>query len=513
MRYNKVIDEIFTDEKPFINRVDEQSYSIKNIIFNPDRNIVSLPQQSVVSLILEDNLFDPFDKGEIILKDNQLSLERNSTQQNAFNGINFRGDGKDLYHLDIKPLENDGILDDNFYDVFGYRKTFCIYDVENILDDPNNTLKKISFFDNDKQLLLEKSLFFSTSKMQNLEDLKPLIFKNNRARGSLTGVAIRRILKDGLNAEDDSLIFNIDNGNFTDFEDGKSFIFYTSPPNNKAYDDLMYFYDHHVSEQAGEDFSFLKKNNFNGKYKLQSLSNLYEKNYQNENDLPGQLFYEQITISNSGEINEDPIGSDLKSPAGAPSFGEKSTAINYNFFNINSLLNIEKVNSKIVHSYNFDRKLFQFDVEKSNINNAKNTFNELYVDGKVKGKDKNPFSSFIINNNKKINLNYENVHSLYGSDENIRLSYGINKLLKNAFLSNIGVEVYIKGQVFRKSGTFFSLERAENYVENDFDNKLLGTYLILKVEHIFNDTNNYYNKIVGVKSHFFDDPKITEDIL
>ena len=109
--------------------------------------------------------------------------------------------------------------------------------------------------------------------------------------------------------------------------------------------------------------------------------------------------------------------------------------------------------------------------------------------------------------------NYENVYSLYGEDQNIRLAKGINKLLKNTFLSNIGVEVFVKGQVFRKSGTFFSLERSENYIENDLDNKLLGSYLILKVEHIFNDQNNYFNKIVGVKTHFFDDPKINVDIL
>jgi len=515
MRYRKTIEKVFPKNEDFLNRVDQQNYIIRNVIFNPDKNIVSIPQQSIISLQIEDSLFDPFDKGQIIFKDNQFALERNSTQENAFNGINFRGDGKDLYHLDMLPVEKEEeLLDDDFYNVFGYSKTFSVYDVENLLDDPNNIIKKLSFYDYDKQLLLDKTIFFSTSKIGKVEELKNLIFLNNQERGSLTGIALRDILKNGMNVDDDTLIFDKDDeGNYVDFEDGKSFMFYTSPPNNKAYEDLLYFCDNHVSDSTGGDFSFLKKNNYNGKYGLQSLSEIYKQNYREGQDEPGSLFFEKIIISNSGEFNDDPIGSDLKTPKNSPSFGEKSSAINYNFFNINTVLNVENVNSKIVHSYNHDNKSFQFDVEKGNIENAKDSFNFLYVAGKVKGKDKSPFSSFLINNTKKLNLNYENVYSLYGQNENVRLNKGLNKLLKNNFLTNIGVEIYIKGQVFRKSGTFFALERAENYVENDFDNKLLGSYLILKVEHILDDKNKYYNKLVGVKTHFYRDPIINEDIL
>ena len=196
MRYKKTIDEIFPENDSFINRIDQQNYFFRNVFFNPDNNIISLPKQSIVSLMIEDDLFNPFDKGQIIFKDNQLSLERNSTQETSFNGINFRGDGKDLYHVDILPFENDEeLLDDEFYDVFGYSKTFSIFDVENLLDDPNDILKKISFHDYDKQMLINKSLFFSTSKIGKEEELKNLIFKNNQDRGSLTGISLRSILK------------------------------------------------------------------------------------------------------------------------------------------------------------------------------------------------------------------------------------------------------------------------------------------------------------------------------
>jgi len=132
---------------------------------------------------------------------------------------------------------------------------------------------------------------------------------------------------------------------------------------------------------------------------------------------------------------------------------------------------------------------------------------------KVKGKDNNPYPNIILNNSKIQNFNYENTFSLYGDNENIRLTQGVNKLLKSAFLTNIGVEIFIKGQTFRKSGRFFTLDRAENYPDNVLDKKMLGTYLILNVEHIINGDNTYLNKIIGVKTYTYEDLKFTQNVL
>jgi hypothetical protein len=108
------------------------------------------------------------------------------------------------------------------------------------------------------------------------------------------------------------------------------------------------------------------------------------------------------------------------------------------------------------------------------------------------------------------NLNFINVYSEYGDSSIIRKSYGINKLLKNALITNMGVEIIVKGQLQRKSGRFFSLDRADDYIENTFDNKLLGIYFILDVEHFF-DKNNYYNRIIATKTYHFDDPRFFEE--
>ena len=75
------------------------------------------------------------------------------------------------------------------------------------------------------------------------------------------------------------------------------------------------------------------------------------------------------------------------------------------------------------------------------------------------------------------------------------------------------MEIFIKGQMFRKSGKFFTLDRAERYPDNMLDKKMLGTYLILSVEHIINGDNTYLNKIIGVKTYTYEDLKFTQNVL
>ena len=113
----------------------------------------------------------------------------------------------------------------------------------------------------------------------------------------------------------------------------------------------------------------------------------------------------------------------------------------------------------------------------------------------------------------KQNLTFNNIFSEYGDNSDIRKSYGINKLLRNALVTNMGVEIIVKGQTLRRSGTFFSLDRAGDYIDNTFDNKLLGIYFIAEVQHEFVNDTEYFNKIIGIKTYHYEDPKFREDMI
>ena len=88
---------------------------------------------------------------------------------------------------------------------------------------------------------------------------------------------------------------------------------------------------------------------------------------------------------------------------------------------------------------------------------------------------------------------------------------GLNELLKEGLLTNIGVELTLKGQLFRKSGKFISVERAGEYTDNNFDKKFIGIYFILEVNTVI-EGNNFINKVIAVKTYFFDDLKYNEEV-
>ena len=199
-----------------------------------------------------------------------------------------------------------------------------------------------------------------------------------------------------------------------------------------------------------------------------------------------------------------------RSPKNAPSFNEKSQALDVKFYNTSFDILNERVNTKIIHEYNHKDKTFNIMQKDSNVINSKDKFNDYYVQNML-GKTK-PFPSQINTNLKKLNFNYENVYNLYGGNENVRISKGLNKLLKNTIMSNLGVEITLKGQMFRKAGKFISLDRSSMDPKNKFDDRFLGTYFIINVDHNFIKDDLYINRIFAVKTYYFDNLEFNEDL-
>lgn len=180
------------------------------------------------------------------------------------------------------------------------------------------------------------------------------------------------------------------------------------------------------------------------------------------------------------------------------------------FFNTSADTYNEKINTKIVHSYDNNDKKFLLRQKESNIINAKDVFTTNYVSN-MKGNNDSPAPSLITTQTKTSNINYQDVYSLY-KNEDVMLGKGLNELLKDGILTNMGVELKLKGQLFRRSGKFISIERAENYADNDFDKKFLGIYFILEVNTTIEDDNNYTNNIIAVKTYFFDNLNYNENV-
>ena len=514
-------------EEQFVYIIDNQKYLFKGVLNNPEGDLLTITKASILSLELTDSLFDPWVFGSIIIDNTESAIERyvsdpsfEEFNQNSVKtkGYTVRGDARDFLTIEIIPLDHDYekynymTNSESFNNVFGLRYVFCLEDYEPIRYNEKDAIR-YRIADYDLEILKERKSFFNSVDVLpgDTENISQL---SNADRAAPTGDCLKRIITNSLN-EPNSIYTTVDgvSGTLTpDFESGTSRIFYSSSADSNSYEDIMYLLKHHVSNTSYNDFSFLKKQNGSGEYTLQSAGKMFSQAYNKSKGVAGIRLFENFTIT-GGESEDDPvIQGDRKKPDNVLEFGEKSEIIDYKFFNTEGSSYKDKVKTRIVHSYNFKDKLFNIDILENNVQTAREKFSENYVTN-LKGKDNDPSPNFPLTQMQVSNLSFDNVFSLYGEDSEVRKSVGINRLLKNALVLNMGVEIVVKGQVHRKSGNFFSIDRLGSYVDNDYDNKLLGIYYIAEVKHEFVNDNEYYNRLIGIKTYHYTDPKYREDIL
>tara|TARA_R110001592_G_scaffold333415_2_gene617220 strand:- start:801 stop:2390 length:1590 start_codon:yes stop_codon:yes gene_type:complete len=515
------------EAKAHSNKIDNQFYYIRAALVNPDGERLDLSKGSLYNISLNDNLFDPFLKAEITLYNDNNAIERTTpTSLNSQNGFTFRGDGRDVLFLEIIPLKNTDkeykLEEDIKYNqVFSLRNLFTVIEDNDVVIE-GVSYKKLKLYDLDQRKLKEKNLDFNSintiqfSENNSLSGV-PLFNLDNDERGNNTGILMRELLKFALVQGDEDIFYTVKPGQASqqsqaktvvDFENGSSVINYASNAYKKAIDDLNYIYDLHTSNLDSKDFSILKKDYFTGKYTLINSKSFFDRAYNKDSDEGGTFLLEKINISGSGSPKVNNAGG--KSPKNTPQFNEKSQALNVKFFNTSFDILNEKVNTKIVHEYDFKTKTFNILQNDGNILNAAEKFNNYYVEN-MKGQPK-PYPSLINTNLKKLNFNYENIYNLYGGNKDITLSKGLNKLLKSSVITNLGIEVQLKGQMFRRSGKFITIDRDSMDPKNKFDDRFLGTYFIINVDHTFMKDDLYINRIYAVKTYYFDNLKFNDNL-
>lgn len=505
-------------------KIDGQFYYIKAVLLNPDGDRLDLTKNSLYNISLTDNLFDPFLKAEILVYNDNHTIERTTpTSLNSQNGFTFRGDGRDVLFLEIIPLKStkeEYKLEEalEYNTVFSLRNSFTVIEDTDIVIE-GVLYKKLKLYDLDKRKLLEKNIHFNsvdTINFTNNNKLSGISVYNldNDERGNNTGTMIRELLKFALVQNDSDIFYTSRSSNdsneinYIDFENGSTKVNYSSNSYKKAYDDLNYLYDLHNTNLASGDSSVLKKDYFTGKYTLINIKSFFDRAYNKRKDEAGPYLIEKINISGSGNLKTDKTGK--KNPKNTPEFNEKSQALNVKFFNTSFDILNEKVNTKIVHEYDFENKKFNVLQSESNIINAKSKFKEYYVDN-MKGL-KQPYPSQITTNLKKLNYNYEDIYNLYSDNPGVRKSKGLDRLLKSTIVSNLGIEVQLKGQLFRRSGKFISIDRNNFEPKNKFDDRFLGIYFIINVDHTFIKDDLYINKIYAVKTYYFDNLNFNENL-
>lgn len=494
------------DDTSYI-RLNDQDFEFMVALTNQIDPAAPINKGAIVRLVIEEGFSTWWSKGFLVFDNKHNAFERpkNDDIEEEFS-YKFRNDGKDLIVFRLRPViagQPSDLLPD---DTWNIEYVFSIYDVQDITDGVNadTKYKKLFFWEYDYQLLLQKNISWSTSEVE------PAV-NNNPAQASdenrlvFTGDAIKSFLTKVLDHKAQEFSDNWDKGG--------SKIEYCTQAYENADNTLQYILKKHVGE-VNNDPCFLDRERFTKKWELQSLSKIFTKAIETNGPGPYQIEHFFIDSLSEMESSFQESGSDIvKNPApyktptlpkGKVSFERNIQLRDYSMIKSHEFVDMAAMDNMFVignvptYSNDFAGKQFNLEFEDNDIVNIKEFFKRNYTD-KLKHPGCNPDPLFTLNKIKNDALTVSNVYSL-GHSANSRLADSRNEVLKAALLLNQCIVFRVKGMSFRTAGRFIGIDREIGATQNEFDNKLLGQWLIINVKHILVD-EAYINEITAVKIH------------
>lgn len=443
----------------------------------------------------------------------------------------FRGDGFDLLRVMIMPksVVSDGpvgkggltITKNDTKWMLSY--LFSIYDVEDVNEIPElqgitSTYMKclrLKFHDVRYQMLQTTNLEYSSALPKSSKFVPN--FQSDIAYGSgvlHTGNMLKDIFNEALA---NPLLGGCNEFEIKDsdpWDKGKSELFYTSPAQYSAADDISYVYSHHVSEKKleggveadyydmcvlhtdrAEKFGLLEK------IALTPMSEFFEKAGK---DKPGDLQKEHFFVTSNTEektatsFYRAPIGGEGKNiDLKTSKYGQ---IMSYSFVDMSAAINSNMFCSTPVYSVDIGNREFNTEFRGNDIISARRMIANSYISKLFKaGTDNEKLFLPTIHKNKG-DINIFPTFSLNGTNPTVRQKNGLHQLLYTGVFQNACICFKVYGLTFRESGTFIGIDKSEGCADNDYNNKLYGQWFVVKVDHIF-EAGAYVNLIYAVKVH------------
>ena len=187
--------------QPFLYKIENDEYYIRGIFLNHNGDRLEITKQSLFSLNFNDSIYEPFIDGVITILNKEDSLERTvEGKSKTIKGFNYRGDGKDVFYIEIVPIQDtgkkSGVLGDEnlkYNRVFSLQNLFACVDEETIYIN-GVQYKRIKLMDLDKKRLTEKKIQFNSAEVISDENSKKQdIYKDNNERAAETIRTINRL--------------------------------------------------------------------------------------------------------------------------------------------------------------------------------------------------------------------------------------------------------------------------------------------------------------------------------
>ena len=498
-------------------------YEFELVLVNEFFNIY-IPHNIVESVVIVDDLYNVFTTATIILDNSRNNIDifsvykRGVKQVRENKSYNFLGSGNDFFKLHLKPKSDDTeTVDPSRFrsDPFSIDFQLTIQDEDEVLTGNGQKRRIYQCIDIREYILQTDKRGFSCINEPNFVKngfrVKQL---DDTSKISPTGDIIKHILTESLKETDP--VFN-DN-----WDSGESRLFYSSPQNFSAFDDIEYLLDFHVSSVI-KDNSILKFER-GGSFSLRSFSDYFALNRTGNSAGPymQDFFAYEDNTSKSATTSAPIFALDQLTPAIKFSFDNVTNIANlpplpeFNFLNRTGIDGYNYLISYGVNTYDLYSKKFSIQQPVNSVENQKTFIDNNYT---KKFGGTAPTTAYYIDTVKSSNRVFKSDFCL-PVDTNSCQKYGLNKALKKYVDSSPCISFDTEGFSHRESGKFMSLVNTQLETDSVFASLFSGEWLVTKIVHNFTG-GRYVNNITGVKTYFYDkvsiasvaeDPDLAEKI-
>lgn len=455
----------------------------------------------------------------------------------------FRADGFDYLRVCIKPINKsknkkannlDGVkaipeinTEDSKW-ILSY--LFSITNIEDINDipalrgpmGPFMKCLKLSFHDFRYQILKTTNLEYSTALNPEANQESNLYNRGTLPTGKAMLEIFNKALTNPMNGGSQALAIT---PTPEKWDDGIGELFYTSPAQYNAEDDVEYLLANHVSstplgttqEAVGppnpnqpRDMCLIHTERPSSVTQLESiclspLTNFFKQAGAGASE-PGPLQYEHFFVTGDTDGVSAPTNK-LKAPIGPPDgnidikTAKYGQILSYSFVDIAPTLNAEEFRTTPVHSVDLRERKFKIEYKTNDVVAARKAISDGYINKKMYLEKEGGEQNFLLQiHESKKSVNVFPTFSLNSDNPLVRQKNGLHKLLYNGVFQNQCICFSVLGLTFRESGTFIAIDKTKGAAPNDYNNKLYGQWFVIRVDHIF-DAGQYINTIYAIKLH------------
>jgi len=487
-----------TSQKHFYAKYGNEEFYLSISLSNNLGQCIFLQRNSMLHLTIEDNIFNPFHQGVMLLSNDQALIEKSPSP------YVFLGNGRDVLDIEIIPLKNGNFdrdsTDERNKEFLGLRFSFVITEaVDTLYNDI--ICKKLVFVEYSQYMMSEN--IFNIFTLQKAGGLVGNYMETNGGNSKSTGEIITSILNavytDGKPTEE---LFFIDPATKQKiFEDQSESRMNLSPYGVVSYMEVLnYVMAYHSYNKSP---CVLQFDRYQKKFLLISLKTLFEQHTKYT-----------IETLRFPSPSQETFGSDevvgQKLPINWNTFPitfEESKINQYYVDSPTSKYNVDLAGNSGILSNSRGFKSMVFNLKTLNSENFMNTYYELFVkpfkDEFKKSNNGNYelYPNFYPNPNKKNNYDAHkgNIDPLM--DENKFTNQKLSSLL---YLNNV-YQFRLIGKTHRKSLAFVDVTKVAenkngNFVATKWDLNNLGRHLITSVKHIF-EFDTYRNEIETIKPY------------